>query len=187
MPGGGQHAAAKLPLAIAGRLAQRADVARLVRRLGERIRRRRVLREPAQGPEPRQDIGDGQAHVNELARRYPGQRGEPAWVEPHAFRDVTRLKRRRQRVRERAHHVIADQVHAAVGRDPQLERHLAGDPPEHSDPGRELRRRRELLVDDAWTAEKRDVLPAGSHATRPVIRVSQPSHHPERLDDTSDK
>ncbi len=74
-----------LPLAIASCLAQRADVARLVRCPGERIRRWRVLREPPQGTEPRQYVSDGQAYINEFARRYPEQRGESAWVETHAF------------------------------------------------------------------------------------------------------
>ena len=86
-------------------------------------------------------------------------------METHAFGGVTRLERRCQRASERAHHVIADQVHAAIRCDPQLERHLAADPPEHGDPRRELPWWRELLVEDAWTAEERDVLATRPHAT----------------------
>jgi hypothetical protein len=54
--------------------------------------------------------------------------------------------------------VVADQVHATVGRDAQIEVNVGLDPPVDGDPRRERGRRRPLLVADAGTAEEDDVL-----------------------------
>ena len=86
-----------------------------------------------------------------------------------ALGDVAGGEAHDRRAREAADHVAADQVHAPVGDDPQLAVAAGADPPGHRDPGGELGRRAELLVDELGPAEEGDVVSGGSGAHGRII------------------
>ena len=119
----------------------------------------RVLGEPPQRPEARHLVDDparGGPPARSRARRSSAG-NPPGWK--RMPRETVPASRVAVPARENdPATVVPDQVHAAVGQDPQLEAGARPDPPAHGHPWGELGRRGELLVAHLGPAEEDHVV-----------------------------
>ena len=124
------RAAAQMPEAVAGLAGERRGRRRLERHGDERIGRRRVAHELEERSRAH-DVGEWHPQVRGLAGGHAVERREGTGPEADA-----RAPRRpasevgHERGAQRAHDVAADDVHAAVGHDPQRVRPVAAQAPE---------------------------------------------------------